>query len=146
MNRWRSDTEESPERGKSGEKSDADLLLANQDRADTFLQAVVLPAFKQVAEELQRAGRETSMATGHRVAGLLVIHDGQEEFEYIITLLVTPQAITVRPRTVVPDPETGQRIQNEVALREGRQGDDVETISKEEIRNHFFVEYKRRAR
>jgi len=122
MDDWQVRPEGSFNRKQSTEKPDLEKLLGNQDRADKFCQTVVIPALERLAVSFHRCGRETSLVTGHHVAGMILIHGGVEEFQYIFSLRVTPDAIIASPSTVVIDPKTSRRIETRRALREGSQG------------------------
>jgi hypothetical protein len=143
MDDWRSGREDSFSRKRGSEVPEPEHLEEEQERADWFLQHIVIPALQKAAQEVSKAGRQTSLVTGRNLAGMIVIRRGREEFQYDIRVTVTPESVSAAPITTVPDSKTGERVQSRGILREGVPAVNVDTISKEEILRHFLGEWKR---
>jgi len=143
MDDWRSGQGGSCDTEDDTEIPEPEHLAENQERADRFLQSVVIPAMERAAQALNKVGRRTSLVTGHNLAGMIVLYHGQEEFQYVIQVTVTPPIVYAAPSMVLFDPKSGEGHETGGVLREGPQDYDVDTISKEEIIRHFLGEYKR---
>lgn len=138
MKNWKDDLKEFFEEGdidRARKKRDAEIRL----KVKKFYSSRVQPAFKKLKKELERYGREVSIAVSDNIAAIEVEFEGRLELNY-----------QVKVRQVYPYPEihyqdaSGNGIWAEGNFREGIQKFDISSLSTEEIMQNFLREYKSR--
>ncbi len=144
MSEWKQDLDALfTTRGEAPHPSTSDLLMRRNKEARTFIDETVMPAFEDLQVALSRYGRVVVLSTAHKgqtAASMRVRDEGQDEFEYLIGVRVTPDCAYPFVELV---PHTGwTRHVEEDTLREGAQDYCVSGITKDEVISHFLSSYK----
>lgn len=135
MNEWRNNLNNFFD--KSSEKSS----LPKRTEIEVFIADVAMPAFGEIAAELQAHGRTVTVRESGSSASILVQKNGDEEISYSIQGRMFPTGIL--PYTEVRYRERGGRrlITVESVIRSGSQKYQIVDITKDEIIKHFIKEY-----
>lgn len=119
------------------------LHQPNRARALAFMKETVVPALKEVAEEIRGRGLDADVEIGDREALLTVAHGSDDEFHYGIALRSAPVpsfAITaLEGEREGPD----RTWRAEVSLREGGQRYDILGYTKEQVIADLLGQYER---
>jgi choline/glycine/proline betaine transport protein len=118
---------------------------ADPPRVKRFIAEVVVPAFEEVARELQKHGRDVEVKFGDRKAQIQVLHDGEEEFFYAVEANPYRKRDVAFPLVPLRDAE-GRTYRAEARLRNRPLHEDVTDLTREEIIESFLREYGRRLR
>jgi len=114
-------------------------------RVRGFISGVVVPAFEEIAEELQEYGRDVEVEFADRNASIRVVYQGKEEFYYEVKIRAYQKRKFAFPMTPLRDAE-GRTYRAEVHLRDGAQHQDVTDVTKEELIQYFLHDYARHLR
>jgi len=139
--RWQERLEAILGRPRGGGPREATGELAKaRDRAKQFIEQTVLPAFREISQELKKHGREVRVERLHYQANLVVLREGAEEFRYTIRARVFRQAVAAFPE--LKDDDVPRRVMGEVITR-GRfaKDHDVDRFTHEGIIEDFLHEY-----
>lgn len=126
------------EKGEKEEKLGQEKL-----RVEKFYSTIVNPAFEELTSELKKHGREVEVRTERKdYASIIVYFEGEEEFDYSIEVMMSPDRAFPRPVIHYTEWASSRRLRAEGSLRTGVQDYDISAITKEEIIEHFLSEYK----
>lgn len=114
-------------------------------RVKKFIAEVVVPAFEELAEELQEHGRDVEVRFGDRKATIQVNHEGDEEFFYAVEASPYRKKDFSFPVLPLRDAE-GQTYRAEARLRTRPLHEDVTDYSRAEIIESVLREYERKLR
>jgi choline/glycine/proline betaine transport protein len=114
-------------------------------RVRGFISGVVVPAFEEIAEELQEHGRDVEVEFSDRNASIRIVHQGREEFYYEVKIRAYQKRKFAFPVTPLRDAE-GRTYRAEIHLRDGAQHQDVTEVSKGELIRYFLHDYARHLR
>ena len=107
----------------------------------SFIEATVLPAFKDLGEQLEKHGREVRIDHDQREAALIVLYGGEEEFAYAISGHVYRRSHAAFPKIPVPG-EDDLREKAEVVLRTGRRKEyEISQWTRQGIIDDFLESY-----
>jgi hypothetical protein len=115
---------------------------AERRRVKGFIADVVVPAFEEVAAELQEYARDVEVEFGDRMASITVFHEGTEEFHYEVRVKAYRKRDFAFPAIPLFDAE-GQSYRAEAGLRSGSLHLDVTNFTPEELIESFLREYRR---
>lgn len=111
-------------------------------RVRGFISDVVVPAFEEIAEELQDYGRDVEVEYGSRTASIRVVKDGREEFFYQVKIKAYRKLRFTFPVVPLRDAE-GKTYRAEIHLRDRELLHDVTNATKEEMIEYFLRYYAR---
>lgn len=118
------------------------LHQPTRERAVAFLRDTVVPALKEVAEEIRGRGMSAEVEVAERDARIVVTH-GEDVFVYGVTLRSVPVpsfAVTaLEGEREGPD----RTWRAEVALREGGQRYDIMGFGREQVISDLLGQYER---
>jgi len=115
-------------------------LAAARQRAQTFIQDTALPAFRDLAKELEAHGRTAAIERQPYQVTLVVRRQGTEEFRYGIRARVLRVAAMAFPE--LDDDSVPRRVVGEVILRGGVPRDyDADRFTRQGIVDDFIHEY-----
>jgi len=134
-------------------KADLKMLLAStggQERAKPtgpgrvrgFISEVVVPAFEELATELQDHGRDVEVEHSDRMGAIRVLHNGKEEFYYEVKVKAYRNSGFAFPVVPLRDAE-GQTYRAEIHLRDRPLHHDVTNSSREDLIRYFLQDYRR---
>jgi len=107
-----------------------------------FISDIVVPAFEEIAEELQEYGRDVEVEYGDRTASIRVVKDGKEEFYYEVRIKAYQKLRFAFPIAPLRDAE-GKTYRAEIHLRDRALLHDVTNATKEEMIQYFLRYYAR---
>jgi len=111
-------------------------------RVRGFISDIVVPAFEEVAEELQQHGRDVELEYGDRTASIRIVKDGTEEFFYEVKIKAYQRLRFAFPLAPLRDAE-GKTYRAEIHLRDRALLHDVTNANKEEMIEYFLRYYAR---
>ena len=111
-------------------------------RIVNYLSEVVIPAFEEVAGELQDLGRDVEVEHGHRRASIRVVREGNEEFYYEVRVRPYREREFAFPVISLRDGE-GKTYRAEAFLRDQPLKKDLTDFTREELIEDFLREYER---
>lgn len=111
-------------------------------RIRKYINDVVVPAFEEIAEELQNYNRDVDVETDKAGAALKVFHEGEQEFYYAIKARIYKKRDFAFPLIPLSD-DKGQIHRAEVYLKDGPTEMDVSDFTREQIIKNFLYEYRR---
>lgn len=114
-------------------------------RIKKYINDVVVPAFEEIAEELQNYNRDVDLDVEKSGATLKVFYDGEMEFYYAIKARIYKKRDFAFPMIPLSDSK-GQIHRAEVFLKDGPTETDVTDMTREQIINNFLYEYRRHLR
>jgi|GEM_PF-2474316 len=114
-------------------------------RVRGFISDTVVPAFEEVAEELQEYGRDVEVEYGDRSASIQVLRDGKEEFFYAVRIKAYQTSRFAFPVLPLRDRE-GRTYRAEIHVRDRPLHQDVTDSDKDEIIQYFLHDYARHLR
>jgi choline/glycine/proline betaine transport protein len=114
-------------------------------RVKHFIARVVVPAFEEVAGELQEYGRDVEVEHGERQASIRVLFEGEEEFFYEVRAKVYRKRDFAFPAIPLHDAE-GVTYRAEAHLKDRPLNEDVTDFTKDRIIESFLREYSRHLR
>lgn len=114
-------------------------------RVKHFIAQVVVPAFEEVAEELQGHGRDVEVEHGERRSSIRVLFEGEEEFFYEVRAKVYRKRDFAFPAIPLHDAE-GVTYRAEAHLKDRPLNEDVTDFTKDRIIESFLREYSRHLR
>jgi len=131
------------------------IFAAAEERAPTgdepgrrvkhFIAQVVVPAFEEVAEELQDYGRDVEVEHGEKHASIRVLHEEEEEFFYEVRARAYRKRDFAFPAIPLHDAE-GVTYRAEAHLKDRPLNEDVTDFTKDQIIESFLREYSRHLR
>ncbi len=125
-----------------GELEGTPAARSDPRRVRTYLVDVVVPAFEELAEELQDQGRDVEVEHGDRRASLRVLHEGQEEFFFEVKVHPYRKRDFLFPAIVLKDRED-ITYRAEAHLRDRPLRCDVTELTREELLELVVREYER---
>lgn len=114
-------------------------------RIKGFIADVVVPAFEEVAKELQALGRDVEVEFGDRVASIIVVHEGEEEIHYEVRARAYRKRDFAFPAIPLFDAE-GQTYRAEAYVGSRELHHDVTDFSREDLIRSFLDQYERQLR
>ncbi|TVP57832.1 MAG: hypothetical protein EA351_04885 [Gemmatimonadales bacterium] len=111
-------------------------------RVRGFISQVVVPAFEELATELQEYGRDVEVEHSDRMGSIRVLKDGKEEFYYEVKVKAYRTTGFAFPVAPLRDPE-GQTYRAEIHLRDRPLHQDVTNSTKEDLIRYFLHDYSR---
>jgi choline/glycine/proline betaine transport protein len=114
-------------------------------RVKHFIAQVVVPAFEEVAQELQEYGRDVEVEHGEKRAAIRVFHEGDEEFSYEVRATAYRKLEFAFPALPLHDAE-GMTYRAEAHLKDRPLNEDVTDFTKDQIIESFLREYGRHLR
>lgn len=114
-------------------------------RVRGFISEVVVPAFEEIAQELQEWERDVEVEYGDRSASITVRKDGQEEFHYAVRIRSYKRREFSFPVIPLRDAE-GETYRAEIHLRDRPLHQDVTDCDKGELIRYFVHDYARHLR
>jgi hypothetical protein len=128
------------------QETDKSRQKEKEPELSRFMARVVMPAFQEIAAQMELHGREVTTRNTATSAAIVVSHDGDEEIRYRV------QGRTF-PHTVLPYAEIRYRerkglklITVESMLRSGPPNYTLADVSKEEVIGNFLEHYMRRVK
>ena len=128
------------------EETEKDRQAKKEPELTRFMARVVVPAFREIAAEMEAHGREVTIRQTDTSAAIVITFDGDEEIRYRV------QGRTF-PHTVLPYAEIRYRerkglklITVESMLRSGPPDYTLDDVSKEEVIRNFLEHYTRRVK
>ena len=117
-----------------------DLVDSEEMTLARFIEAVVLPAFQEIAGEMSKYGRYVTQRHTDAAASIIVQHNGEEEIQYRIAGRSFPTRIL--PFTEIRFRQRGgnRRITVEGLIRSGSDY-EMSDITKDEIIQDFVKHY-----
>lgn len=115
---------------------------AGPSRVRGFISEVVVPAFEEVATELQEYGRDVEVEHGDRTASIRILKDGREEYYYEVKVKAYRTRGFAFPVVPLRDPE-GKTYRAEIHLRDRALHQDVTNSTKEDLIRYFLHDYGR---
>jgi choline/glycine/proline betaine transport protein len=113
-----------------------------QRRVRSFLHEVAVPAFEEVARELQEHDRDVEVEHGDRSASIRILHDGEEEFFYEVKVKAYRKREFSFPVIPLRDAE-GRTYRAEAGLKDRPLHQDVTDCTKEDLIRNLLREYSR---
>lgn len=107
-----------------------------------FIAKVVVPAFEELATELQQRGRDVEIDQGDDDAWIRVATDGHEEFYYRVDVKPYGASKYAFPLVPLSDPQ-GKEYRAEAHVRDRSLEQDVTNATKEDLIESFLREYRR---
>ena len=114
-------------------------------RVRGFISDVVVPAFEELAEELQEYERDVEIEYGDRHASIRILKEGREEFHYEVKIRAYRKARFAFPVAPLRDAE-GETYRAEIHLRDGPLHQDVTDASRDDLIRYFLYDYTRHLR
>ena len=111
-------------------------------RVRGFISEVVVPAFEELASELQEYDRDIEVEHSDRMASIRVLRDGKEEFYYEVRVKAYRSSGFAFPVAPLRDPE-GKTYRAEIHLRDRPLHQDVTNSTKEDLIRYFLHDYSR---
>ncbi len=111
-------------------------------RVRGFISEVAVPAFEELAGELQEYDRDVEVEHGDRSASIRVLKDGKEEFYYEIKVRAYRAKGFAFPIAPLRDPQ-GQTYRAEIHLRDRPLHQDVTNSTREDLIRYFLHDYGR---
>ncbi len=111
-------------------------------RVRGFISDVVVPAFEELAGELQEHERDVEVEHSDRMASIRVMKDGKEEFYYEVKVKAYRNKGFAFPVAPLRDPE-GKTYRAEIHLRDRPLHQDVTNSTKEDLIRYFLHDYRR---
>lgn len=135
MSEWRKNL------GNFFEESSEAELEEKKSEVEIFIAEVAIPAFEEIAMELQGHGRNITIRESGSSASILVQKNGEEEMSYSIQGRTFPTGTL--PYAEIRYRERGGRrlITVESVVRSGSQDYQITDITKDEVIEHFIKEY-----
>jgi choline/glycine/proline betaine transport protein len=107
----------------------------------SFIEETVLPAFKELGEQLEKHGREVRIEHDRREGTLIVLYGGEEEFAYAISGHVYRRSHAAFPKIPLPE-ERDLEEKAEVVLRTGRRREyQISQWTRQGIIDDFLESY-----
>ena len=145
MSDWKSDLANFFSEKEEKNELNEEKLKDTEAEVAKFYSKVVIPAFQELKVELEKYYREVRISSGLTSASIIVIYKGQKEIDYSIKVRIYPYNAFPYPHTRFRD-ESGKIYITEGFLRSGSQAYNISQIKKNEIIQHFLVDYKRSMR
>lgn len=114
-------------------------------RVRQFIREVVVPAFEEVATDLQEYGRDVEVEHSDRRAVIRVLRDGEEEFLYEVRARAYRTRDFAFPVIPLHDDE-GVPCRAEARLGDRPLHEDVTDFDRDGIIESFLTEYSRHLR
>ncbi len=114
-------------------------------RVKAFLADVVVPAFDTFAQQMQEFGRDVEVEVGERQAQLRVLHEGDEEFYFVVQIRAYRKRDFSFPVIPLQDAE-GDVYRAEASIRSGPLYHDLTDYSQEGLLEVLVQEYGRHLR
>ena len=114
-------------------------------RVKHFIEGTVVPAFEEVAEELQTHKRDVELEFARDFATITVFQDGEREFYYGIRARAYRKREFAFPAVVLRDAR-GRTYRAEAFTQDGPLKHDVTDYTSGEIINSLLYEYRRHLR
>lgn len=111
-------------------------------RVRGFISDVVVPAFEELARELQEHGRDVEVEHGDRSASIRILRDGAEEFYYEVKVKAYRTRGFAFPVAPLRDPE-GKTYRAEIHLRDRELHHDVTNATRDDLIRYFLQDYSR---
>lgn len=135
--RLRAILKQSESRGVASTQTDLERI---RDQVNTLLDDTVIPAFKQIREELKSHGREVKIEKHPYQAVLTVLKGGKEEFSYAVRGRAYHKLSFAFPQ--FDDRDESRILRAEVVLPSGPRPDyKAQQFSQEGIIQDFLSEY-----
>lgn len=113
--------------------------VLTQPQVEAFIRETATPALEEVAQELERQGRNVHLEGGDSFVQLTVLREGEEEFAYAVRARTLHKPgfalVGLSPRA----DDTYQRA--EVYLNGKAQDHGIGRYSREQVIHHFLHEY-----
>jgi choline/glycine/proline betaine transport protein len=114
------------------------------DEWGRFIASVVVPAFEEVAAELEKHGRSVSIRNSVTSARLLVQNEGEEEILYSVQAKSMPDRILPYAEVRSRERKGRRYLTTENMFRPSTPAYKLADITKEEIIENFLASYMRR--
>jgi hypothetical protein len=111
-------------------------------RVRGFISEVVVPAFEELATELQDHDRDVEVEHGDRTASIRIVNQGKEEFYYEVKVKAYRTGGFAFPVVPLRDVE-GKTYRAEIHLRDRALHHDVTNSTKEDLIRYFLHDYGR---
>ena len=108
-----------------------------------FMAAVVLPAFADVARELERHGRQVTVRPAATSASLLVAHAGEEELTYRVQGRMFPGGILPYAEVRYRERKGLRLLRTESMFRSGAADYKLADVTSADVIRNFLDHYKR---
>lgn len=115
---------------------------AKSQRIRAFVHEVVVPAFEEVARELQDYGRTVEVEHEDRWASIRIIHGADEDFVYEVRVKAYRKPEFAFPVIPLRDAE-GAAYRAEAGLSDRPLHQDVTNFTREQLIQHLLREYDR---
>ena len=109
-----------------------------------FISEVAVPAFSELASELEKHGRTVTVRTAAESAAIIVHCKGEEEITYRIQSRTFPNGVLPYADVRFRERKGLRLIRTESMFRSGVPDYRLEDIAKEEIISNFLDHYTRR--
>lgn len=148
MEDWKNDLGDMFKNIEEKGRKDEENVKKREAEAEKFFTSIVIPAFEELKNELEKHGREVSTPTGYKSvysqvgAIMSVKFEGVEEYVYGIGVKISPRCAFPYSERWFTSKEDGKKYKGEGVIRSGVQDYDVSDISKEDIIRDFLSGYK----
>ncbi len=115
-----------------------------KSEAEMFISKVVAPAFKDLAAELEKHGRDVTVRISDTSAAIMINKDGEEELSYRMQVRMFPTGVL--PCAEIRFRQRGglKLITTENMIRSGNKPYKIMDIKKKEVIEHFVSNYTSR--
>jgi hypothetical protein len=142
MSDWKSDLACLFSEKEENNKSNEEKLKITRAGVAKFYSEVVIPAFEELKNELEKYHRDVKIYTGEVYASIIVGHKDETEANYSIRVRIIPGKAFPFPETIFIELSGGKSYRVECFLRTGSQDYDITQINKDEIIQDFLSNYK----
>lgn len=128
------------------EESEKSREEESGSEVERFIEAVVRPAFQEVAQELEKHWRHVTIRSSETVATLIVSHDGEEEMMYRVQGRMFPNGVLPFAEVRFRERKGRRYITVESVFRSGAANYTLSDVTSGEVIQNFLDEYMRRVK
>jgi choline/glycine/proline betaine transport protein len=127
-------------------KTEVNRVQKESSELESFITTVVMPAFEDLAKELEKHGRTTVIRNAVISAALIVQNNGEEEMAYRILGRVLPNAVVPYVDLRFRERKGLRYLRTELMFRGAGTHYRLMDITRDEIIKNFLDNYMRRVK
>ena len=127
-------------------KAEQDKQIKETSELARFIAGVAVPAFHELAAELERHGRKVTIREAEESAAIIVLYNGEEEIMYRVHGRMFPNGVLPYAEVRLRERKGLKFVRVEGMLRSGSPDYAMNDVTGDEIVRNFLQHYTSRVR